>query len=264
MGEQRQTGPGGKRKTRGVRENVNPKETNPKKIEAKKIEAKKIEPKKMDPAKIRREKVRREKVRPERIIEDPKLRGEWAESVFVERASARGLAVSKPWGESKSFDFVVGSPGRFVSVQVKSTTVKMGGGYMCTVKKNNQHYAPGAFDFLAAYVIAEDVWYIVPAEKFAGRVTLILSSDSGEAKYEEFREAWELLRKVAGANDLEKLREREEPEPFTECAEDEQPAKGGQPMGLPGNAIERLRASMNFVRRQMERGEVAPRKVDEE
>jgi len=133
----------------------------------------------------------------EGIIRDPKLRGEWVESVFVARANEEGLAVSKPWGDSKSFDFVVGKPGRFVGVQVKSTTFKLGGGYSCAVKHNNQTYARGSFDFVAAYVIPEDVWYIVPAEKMENRETMIICSDSKQALYEEYREAWHLLREAA-------------------------------------------------------------------
>lgn len=183
-----------------------------------------------------------------KIIKDPKVRGEWVESVFMERAGAKGLAVSKPWGDSKSFDFVVGPSGGFVSVQVKSTTVEMGGGYMCTVKKNNQRYKKGSFDFLAAYVIPEDVWYIVPEEKFAGRVTLILCSDSGEAKYEEYREAWDLLRK--------RVTDQAE-EPIVERAVESS-------VGPPGNAIERVQAAMNFSRRQLEGGLEHPGKRSDE
>jgi hypothetical protein len=179
------------------------------------------------------------KKRKAKIIKDPKRRGEWVESVFVARAGEQGLAVSKPWGDSKSFDFVVGSPGRFVSVQVKSTTVKIGGGYMCTVKKNNQRYARGAFDFLAAYVIPEEVWYIVPAAKFAGRVTLILCSDSGEAKYEEYREAWELLREAAESSASEA------------AARDASTTVEPAAPKFPRNALERVEASMNYARRRM-------------
>jgi hypothetical protein len=190
-----------------------------------------------------------------KIIKDPKRRGEWVESVFMARAGEHGLAVSKPWGDSKSFDFVVGSPGKFVSVQVKSTTVKTGGGYMCTVKKNNQRYARGAFDFLAAYVIPEDVWYIVPAAKFAGRVTLILCSDSGEAKYEEFREAWELLKESTGSR-APNIGD-EDSRPLAKGARRVgQPPLGGEPNDrraprFPRNAFERVQSSMEYVRRRM-------------
>ena len=51
---------------------------------------------------------------------DKKLRGEWAEMVFMTRAIELGLPISKPWGEMQGYDFVVGRTGRFVSVQVKS------------------------------------------------------------------------------------------------------------------------------------------------
>src|SRR5205823_4773765 len=58
-------------------------------------------------------------------IRDKKLRGEWAESVFMVRAGERGLQVSKPWGDSRSYDFVVGRPGHFVAVQVKCTIAEL-------------------------------------------------------------------------------------------------------------------------------------------
>ena len=53
------------------------------------------------------------KKRKPKIIKDKKLRGEWAESVFMGRAGEHGLPVSKPWGDSESFDCVVGRPGKF-------------------------------------------------------------------------------------------------------------------------------------------------------
>src|SRR5260370_9335507 len=116
------------------------------------------------------------------IIKDPKSRGEWVESVFMVRAGEQGLAVSKPWGDSRSYDFVVGRPGRFVSVQVKSTTVESGGGYACAIRKQNQGYARGSFDFVAAYVVQEDVWYILPARAIRGKESVGRRSNSTEAK----------------------------------------------------------------------------------
>lgn len=78
------------------------------------------------------------KKRKAKIIKDPKRRGEWVETVFVARAAEYGLPVSKPWGESESYDFVVGRPGRFVGVQVKSTTIENGGGYVCVIRKQGK------------------------------------------------------------------------------------------------------------------------------
>jgi len=127
-----------------------------------------------------------------KIIKDPKKRGEWVESVFMVRAGELGFAVSKPWGDSRSYDFVVGQPGRFVGVQVKSTTIESGGGYVCVIRKQGKAYPRGSFDFVAAYVLPEDIWYIIPASRVWGRECVTVCSESGQAQYEEYREAWGL------------------------------------------------------------------------
>jgi PD-(D/E)XK endonuclease len=187
------------------------------------------------------------KKRKRKIIKDPKARGEWVESVFMARAGEQGLAVSKPWGESNSYDFVVGRPGRFVGVQVKSTTIENGGGYVCVIRKQGKAYARGSFDFVAAYVVPEDVWYIIPANRIRGRECVSLCSKSKQAKNEEYREAWHLLREAS--EDSEGA--------ISEVAETgDEDSPGAAPVGsqgFPTNALGRLEASMNFFKRQMER-----------
>jgi hypothetical protein len=126
-------------------------------------------------------------------ITDKKLRGEWAEMVFMTRATELGLPISKPWGEMRSYDFVVGRPGHFVAVQVKSTIAEVGTGYECTVRGGHKPYPPGSFDFLAAYVVIENAWYIIPEEKTWGKDCLTLYPKSPKAKYEKYREAWHQL-----------------------------------------------------------------------
>ncbi len=113
----------------------------------------------------------------------------------MERAAGQGLCVSKPWGDSSSYDFVIGRPGHFVSVQVKSTVCQSGGGYECCIRgRKNEAYEPGSFDFLAAYVVLKDAWYIIPAGAVLGKETVALFSKSKHANYEGYREAWHLLR----------------------------------------------------------------------
>jgi len=130
-----------------------------------------------------------------RIISNKKLRGEWAELCFMVRAAEHGLQISKPWGEMKGYDFVVGRPGRFVAVQVKSTTCELGAGYACTLRGGQgRRYPRGSFDFLAAYVVHEDCWYIIPEEAVEGMERISLASDSERAHYEKYREAWHLLK----------------------------------------------------------------------
>jgi hypothetical protein len=178
-----------------------------------------------------------------KIIKDKKERGEWAESVFVARAGENGLPVSKPWGDSNSFDCVVGCPGKFAGVQVKSTITKLesGKGYICSVCSSHKTYRAGAFDFLAAYVIPEDVWYIIPAKEIRGLKSISLCTGEGEAKYERYREAWRLLREAAG---IEEETAAVHPEESTAEAEE-------VPMG---SAVQRVQNSFDFVRRQLEKG----------
>ena len=137
-----------------------------------------------------------------KTLEDKKQRGEWAESVFMARAHEHGLPVSKPWGELSSYDFVIGKTGRFVSVQVKSTLSKLKTGYVCTVRGGHQAYAAGSFDFLAAYAIPADAWYIIPADVTHGKGCITLYPNSPTAKYEQYREAWYLLREAAATKEL--------------------------------------------------------------
>ena len=127
-------------------------------------------------------------------ISDNKLRGEWAEMCFMVCATEHGLQVSKPWGDSRSYDFVVGRPRHFVCMQVKSTIAELEGhGYTCTMRGDNQCYPLGSFDFLAAYVVFENAWYIIPEDKIQGKRALTFYPKSKKAKYEKYREAWRLL-----------------------------------------------------------------------
>jgi len=128
-------------------------------------------------------------------ISDKKLRGEWAEMHFMGRATDHDLPVSKPWGDSRSYDFVAGWPGRFVAVQVKSTIFELEeGGYTCGICGGGRKpYPPGSFDFLAAYVIWDDAWYIIPAEMILGQARITVYPQSAKSKYARYREAWHLL-----------------------------------------------------------------------
>jgi hypothetical protein len=128
------------------------------------------------------------------MIKHPKRRGEWAELRFMARASEAGLQVSKPWGETAQYDFAVEYEGHFARVQVKSTTFVDRGGYSCSVRGCRGPYEGHPFDFVAAYVIPEDVWYIIPEEKVEGQGSIALYTKLKHAKYEKYREAWELLK----------------------------------------------------------------------
>jgi hypothetical protein len=189
------------------------------------------------------------KRRKAKIIQDKKKRGEWAESVFLVRAGEEGLAASKPWGDSRSYDCVVGRPGKFVAVQVKCTIAKLesGKGYICSVCSSHKPYPPGSFDFVAAYVILEDAWYIIPEKEIRGLKSISLCTVGQEAKYERYREAWSLLRKASEIGDAEGSAEQS---PAAESA-----------VVHPSSAVGRMAAAANSFLRYMERGNVIPRKI---
>ncbi len=130
-----------------------------------------------------------------KIIKNCKKRGEWAELVFAMRAIERGLQLARPWGESSGYDFMVDQGARIVRVQVKSTIFKEGvSGYSCTLKDSKGPYKKDSFDFVAAYVIPEDVWYILPEKRVRGMWSVGLYPKLESAKYREYQEAWHLLR----------------------------------------------------------------------
>ncbi len=115
------------------------------------------------------------------------------------RAAERGMRISKPWGECAHYDFVVEAGGRFLRVQVKSTTTRRRNGYICAVRDcRGKAYEDDAFDLLAVYVIPLDLWYIIPAELMAGQGSVALYPRLKTAKYSRYLEAWELLEGTVG------------------------------------------------------------------
>ena len=170
--------------------------------------------------------------------------------MFLVRAEEEGLPASKPWGDSSSYDCVVGRPGKFVAVQVKCTIAKLqsGEGYNCSVCSSHKPYPPGSFDFVAAYVIREDAWYIIPEKEIRGlkSISLCTTGLGSEAKYEQYREAWGLLRKASEIGDSQR------------CVEQASAADSG--VARASSAVGRMEAAAKFFARSLERGNVIPGK----
>jgi len=153
-------------------------------------------------------------------IKHPKQRGEWAELRFMARAAEHGLCVTKPWGDSARYDFAVEHNGHFLRVQVKSTKSKQYNSYACNLRTTSHHaYTKDEVDFIAAYVIPKDVWYILPIEVATNSSSnLILSPHLPNSKYDRYKEAWHLLRGekakpcgagMCGAGALARVRSRQ-------------------------------------------------------
>lgn len=131
-------------------------------------------------------------------IKDSKMRGEWAELRFMARAAEHGLRVTKPWGDSAKYDFAVERQGRFLRVQVKSVTYMVENSYLCnfrTGRGGSQVYTAKQVDFMAAYVVPRDIWYIIPIRVAAALRGgyLLLSPHREDTKYNAYKEAWNLL-----------------------------------------------------------------------
>jgi hypothetical protein len=129
-------------------------------------------------------------------IRNCKERGEWAELCFMAKAAGHGLRVSKPYGDSASYDVGVECKRRILRVQVKSTLYQRGGreSYSLNVHgPKRRPYTKGTVDFFAVYLIPQDTWYILPFEKTGGDFWLYITPGRKRGKWEKYREAWELL-----------------------------------------------------------------------
>ena len=68
-------------------------------------------------------------------------------------------------------------------------------GYSCSVRGCRGPYKGDPFDFVAAYLIPKDLWYIIPAQKIRGQGSIALYPNLKKAKYGPYKEAWHLLRR---------------------------------------------------------------------
>jgi hypothetical protein len=131
-----------------------------------------------------------------------KERGEWAEVRFLSRAMEQRFRVAKLWGDSAPYDLMVEQNGIAHRVQVKSTIrgPKAGGAYPCHMPMGKRRvHMLEEIDFVAAYIIQLDLWYIIPAGVVAKRKGSIwLAPWRRQSKYERYLEAWHLLRRWRG------------------------------------------------------------------
>jgi hypothetical protein len=140
--------------------------------------------------------------------------GESIEALFLARASIFGFAVSRPWGDSERYDFVVDSERSLVvdfghcfwRVQVKSTARYAEKRYRVKASGSNSLYTRDEIDFIVVYLIPEDLWYIVPIEAMGSQAALrFYPHGNGNPRFEKYREAWCLLacsRKARGWKDI--------------------------------------------------------------
>ncbi len=61
------------------------------------------------------------------------------------------------------------------------------------MRRSRRAYVGDPFDFVAALVIPEDIWFILPAQKVLGMRSVMLSPGRPQAKYAPYQESWHLL-----------------------------------------------------------------------
>jgi hypothetical protein len=127
-------------------------------------------------------------------------RGHLAELIFMRKAAGLGFSVSKPWGESERYDVIVRVGANLWRVQVKSVLaaspsrhdycLRIAGG----TARGRAPYSVSEIDFLAAYLFAKSLWYVFPVSLIAGRRRLWLTPGSKRSRFEQYREAWTLMK----------------------------------------------------------------------
>ena len=127
-------------------------------------------------------------------IRHHKARGEWAELRFMLRATELGLPRHQALGRHSSTIWSSSTNGSFLRVQVKCTRFRRGCSYKCgTSTPTATAYTPDQIDFIAAYVIPTDTWYILPIEATRAQADILLTPQNPRSKHEKYREAWHLL-----------------------------------------------------------------------
>src|SRR5580692_6976586 len=129
----------------------------------------------------------------------PKELGEMAEAEFLSRALEMGMAVAKPWGESRGYDFIVDDEGKLCWVQVKAafSEGRQGSYSLRAYRSSKKCYSKKDIDVMAGYVNPEDAWYLFPVRVIRKLRSLKLfpASKKKRSKHEKWREAWWVVRK---------------------------------------------------------------------
>ncbi len=134
------------------------------------------------------------------IHRNTKRTGELSEAAFLLKCETLGFHLTKPWGDSERYDFILDTGPRLWRVQVKCTEVMRAHGYdvqpiYSIYGKGKMPYTAADIDALAVHILPLDVWYILPIEAFTPNKSLRLypSNHCQRARWEQYREAWHLL-----------------------------------------------------------------------
>lgn len=115
-----------------------------------------------------------------------------------------GFVVAQPYGTNHPFDFIVQGGRNLWRMQIKSVVHMSEGLYSLCVRRSEGQkllaYSESEVDFVAVYIMPEDIWYILPVREVVKRLTLRFRPKGYHRPdiYAHYREAWHLLREPDG------------------------------------------------------------------
>ena len=125
------------------------------------------------------------------------LKGDIGELSFMLQAKLNGLKVLTPISASSVYDVVIHNQKEFIRVQIKSTSdlEKRSNCYkfnICRGKASNLKYESFDIDYFALYIIALEIFYIIPIDEL--KVKTVRVYPSKKHKYNKYINAWGLLK----------------------------------------------------------------------
>ena len=101
----------------------------------------------------------------------------------------------------RAYDFIIEQQGRFLRVQVKSTTWRRKNCYICQLRgRNKPAYTSQQVDFVAVYIVPKNIWFIFPIDVVLSGRDLTLSPHLEVSKNGAYEEAWHLM--LSGDNPM--------------------------------------------------------------
>ena len=121
------------------------------------------------------------------------------EFLFMYEATRRGYKII-PFSEGR-YDCVLDNGDRLLRIQIKSSSCNQRGSYKIRTIHFKGHgeggrgsvatYNKEKIDFLVAYIIPEETWYIFPINEVAGKQAVSVGKHTN--RMEKYRDAWQLF-----------------------------------------------------------------------
>jgi len=125
--------------------------------------------------------------------------GLFAESIFITECISKNIEICQPINDVFGYDFVVVRGSESIKVQVKSCSVadnryKTSTTYkiQCRRGAKCKAYEAGSFDYLAAYIIPLDIWYIIGISEL-NKTTIRVNPDSLGCKFNKYKSDFKAL-----------------------------------------------------------------------